>query len=208
MPPSKNRTIDGQLMRLCSGPSHDEPTWLPATEKYFYKRKSGHMAGYLDHKCRLCRVWKPGIPLDEGGWVAIEHVGPFFLEGVRRVGLSEFARRVGITRVNMRYIINGKRRFVYKRTAKRAMLELVSMRRKGEVRHRHSIRHGSAVRGREEKVPSKRQDFYHPTGDDDLEARRRSTANMSPEKRKEVARKDAIRPHRRRKGARSRKATS
>lgn len=52
------------------------------------------------------------------------------------------------------------------------MLELISMRLTGEVRHKDSILHGAAMRGREEKTPKRSGDFYHPTGDEDLERRR------------------------------------
>lgn len=52
------------------------------------------------------------------------------------------------------------------------MLEVISMRRKGEAWHRDSIRRGAKMRGEEVKLPVRRNDYYHMTGDNDNENRR------------------------------------
>lgn len=59
-------------------------------------------------------------------------------------------------------------------TARRAILALAEVRANGTVRHKDSIHHGAALRGRTEKVPITRQDFYRSQGDNDNELRRKS----------------------------------
>lgn len=72
---------------------------------------------------------------------------PFYIEGVHRVGMMEFSRRAGISPTAIRKVIKGKGvRFVQKRKLRSVMLEVISMRRKNEVRHRDSISHGTSVR--------------------------------------------------------------
>jgi len=109
--------------------------------------------------------------------VPVAKVRPYFIEGVSRVGFIEFCRRTGLadrTVTNaLRGLANGRPYSVQKRIVRKVMLEVISMRRKNEVRHRDSIRHGAKQRGREEKVPSARRDFYRPQGDDENEARKR-----------------------------------
>lgn len=73
---------------------------------------------------------------------------------------------------NVRKIVTGKRQFVRKLNAKKAMLEIVSIRRKGEIRHRKSILRGAAIRGEKERVVKARVDLYKPHGDIDSEQKR------------------------------------
>jgi len=67
---------------------------------------------------------------------------------------------------------------VQKRTVRKCMLEVISMRRKGEVRHRDSIRAGAKLRGRNEKEVKTRKDLYQVEGDAERERgiRRRAAA--------------------------------
>lgn len=166
------KEIKGELHKLCTGPGHDEPTWLPATEKYFHVRHSEYRDGQFVSRCRLCVNWEklksPGI----SGYVSLDIAHPFFLEAVNRVGHEEVARRIGMNPDNLRKILQKQRTYVQKRNLRKLMLELISMRRKGEVRHRDSIRHGSAKRGRSEKAPKNRIDFYSQASDEEAAYRR------------------------------------
>jgi len=99
---------------------------------------------------------------------------PFFREGVNRVGLHEFCRRTGIATGTIEAMFNGSTKFVQKRTLRKCMLEIISMRRKGEVRHRDSIIYGAAKRGEVEKIPRDSKDFYRPHGSRDTEYKRKS----------------------------------
>jgi hypothetical protein len=172
--PTRFAIIKGQRHKLCSGPAHDEPTWLPATDKYYYRHGPNHStaAGRLFSQCRLCNNWKKVRSPGEAGWVPLDAALPFFTEAVRRVGLMETARRMDVSSTTVSLIVRRKRRYVQKRTLRKLMLELISMRRKNEVWHRDSIKHGSHLRGHKIKQPVDRKDFYHPHGDDDNERRR------------------------------------
>lgn len=177
----------GVLYKRCSGPAHDEPTWLPAERKYFYLTKRGT----LYNRCRLCCAYVHAEIPEDSGFIPIGKVAVYFKEAVWRVGMMETCRRINFTDTQMRRVINGKSQYVRKQTFKRLMLELISMRRKGEVRHRDSIKNGTAMRGKVEKVPTTRQDYNKPTGDNDLAARRNyRRVNFENERKTERARKD------------------
>ena len=160
-------------MRLCTGPGHDEPIWLPATEKYFHQHKSGQRKGKMASRCRLCQNWNKLQSPGESGWIAASKVRSFFIEGVHRVGMMEFCRRAKINPGAVRKIIDGSTQHVQKRTTRKAMLEVISMRRKGEVRHRNSIRVGAHLRGWEEKEIKSWRDYYKPNGDTEMQRGRR-----------------------------------
>lgn len=163
------------MHKRCTGPAHEEPVWLPATEKYFYMQKTGKYKGKLTYKCRLCANWKKlKSPGSIQGLVPLQKVKPYFIEGVNRVGISEFARRTGLSVNGINNILNSEsQRRVQKLVARKAMLEVISMRRKGEVRHRASIAHGAHLRGRQEREIQTQRDYYRSHGDGETETRRR-----------------------------------
>lgn len=190
-----NVSEDGK-QRLCTGPAHDIPTWLPNTEKYFYLRNKA--TGMLSSRCRLCMNWsRLKTPGSTTGYVDVVKVRPFFIEAVNRVGMVEVARRAGVTTETVRRVYTGSGDRIQKAKVRAVLLELISMRRKGEVRHRDSISYGATVRkpytqkahrrkhrsgkmleipakvktvGKEKKVVETR-DLYHPHGDIDNEKR-------------------------------------
>jgi len=149
---SPTKKINGELHKLCTGPAHDQPTWLPATEKYFYMGKSGTRAGKLTPRCRLCVNWNKLKSPGEQGWVPVSKVKDYFSEGVARVGMMEFARRTGLSETTLRDVILERSQRVQKRTVRKVMLEVISIRRKGEIRHRDDIRYGAELRGRPPKA--------------------------------------------------------
>jgi len=165
------KMIAGELHKLCTGPAHDEPTWLPATEKYFYKGKTGSRAGKLTPRCRLCVNWRKLKSPGESGTVPVEAVKEYFAEGVSRVGMMEFCRRTGLTQTTMRDVILGRSQRVQKRTVRKVMLEVISIRRKGEIRHRDDIRSGNDLRGK----PPKRVKLVRDLSEEE-QARRVKTA--------------------------------
>jgi len=66
----------------------------------------------------------------------------------------------------------GETKNIQKATMIRLITVLRDARAKEEVRHKDSIRHGAAKRGRQERVPTKRKDFNIWHGDSDNEAKR------------------------------------
>ena len=200
------RIVNGERERLCSGPSHHEPTWLPDTDKFFYTRKSGKYAGYRVSRCRLCSANRAGLDLDESGYVPAFKIKPFLIEGRNRVGTMEFCRRAKIGQKTMYDILHNNQRRVTRAVAKRIMLEVVSIRRKNEVRHRDSIFAGSTVRGWKEKPVTSPDDLYEPKSpeelqelkDADAKRQRDKRAGETPEQRADRLRRDAERKKRKR----------
>ncbi len=146
----RNRGADGQFvasdngktgLKLCTGPAHDEPTWLPATDKYFHRLKKGERAGRLVARCRLCVNWsKIKNPGSNHGWVPLADAWPIINEAVNRIGLHELAKRTGLSKDGLRQIVMKKNRYVQKRTLRLVTLELISAKRKGEQPHPHAKR--------------------------------------------------------------------
>ena len=140
------KQIHGRWYKLCTGPAHDEPEYLPATDKYFYSRKSGVREGEFVARCRLCINWnKLKFPGPHNGLVPASAVAPFFREAVNRIGALELSRRTGLSPTTIRRGLQGGERRLQKAVVRRMMLELTSIQRKGE----HSINEHS--RWRQEK---------------------------------------------------------
>jgi hypothetical protein len=147
------RTINEQVHYLCTGPAHDEPTWLPATERFFYRDRSLRAYGF-SYRCRLCANWSrlKGPSRGVSGLVSADSARPFTVELVNRIGMMEASRRTGLAPDVLRRVINtGRRRKVEKLTLRKIMLTLIDVREHGEVRHPASIAHGAAARGKTER---------------------------------------------------------
>jgi hypothetical protein len=163
------KVIDGKKHKLCNGPLHKDEGEYLTLDRYFILKK-GKRAGKPISRCKACtRIEKFGTT--ERGLVEISRVWWIFLELTNRLGKAEVCRRLGIS-YNFYYRVN-KCIYIrmYKVTAIRAIYLLREVRANNEVRHRDSIRHGSHMRGRVEKVPTERRDYYRPTGDHELQTR-------------------------------------
>jgi len=127
--------INGQWHRLCPGASHDQPTFLPENDKYFLRYKSGPRKGRFIAQCRLCRAWaqtQTNGSLDEHGFVPVAQAAPIFLEAANRIGIMELSRRTGIVYEAISRVIRRRQKYVRRSTVKKVLLELVSIKRKGE----------------------------------------------------------------------------
>jgi len=130
------RVPNGEWYKLCTGPAHEEPEYLPATEKYFHFHKSGDKKGRPVARCRLCINWnKVGSPGSYHGLVPIHIARRFFLEAVNCIGATELARRAGISRGTVYKVTTRMEGSIQKRILRQVMLELTSIQRNGE----HSI---------------------------------------------------------------------
>jgi hypothetical protein len=174
--PRGTRLIEGVEHKICSGPSHDVPTWLPADDKYFYRHKSGSREGKLTSRCRLCTNWYKLSSPGESGYVRIMDVQKFVRELVGRIGKAETARRSQISPQTLWRIMNcdDHTQMIVKRTVRKLMLQVISARRKGEVYHKKDIRGGINNRKRLKPLRpiTSQRDLYYPHGDNDNEARR------------------------------------
>lgn len=127
------KLVDVGWHKLCTGPAHEEPEYLPATSKYFYTHKSGPMKGELVSRCRLCSNWtKLKSPGSHHGYVEVEKVHQFYTEAVNRIGAAELNRRTGLSLGHLRAVVNKDQKYVKKAQLRRLMLELTSIKRKNE----------------------------------------------------------------------------
>lgn len=129
------RKFDGRWYKVCRGPAHEFPEYLLATEKYFHVYKTGPRKGSLKSRCRLCSHWetvKPETRGSERGIVTVESVHLYFVEAANRAGITELSRRTGLTKNTLGNVLNRKQPFVRRMTVRLVMLELISMKRKGE----------------------------------------------------------------------------
>lgn len=122
--------VAGTWHKLCSGPAHEEPEWLPATQKYYYLRKTGRFSS----QCRLCHVWtKVKNPGSHHGYIDIRIARPYYEEAVNRIGMTELSERTGLSLHHIQIVFNKRnKKFVRKLSLRKVMLELVSIHRKNE----------------------------------------------------------------------------
>lgn len=132
--------IDGVWNKLCSGSAHEQPEWLPATEKYYYVRRTGKLTSW----CRLCYAWdkvKSAKPGSHHGYVDIRIARPYYNEAVNRIGMTELSIRTGLSLYQIRQVfVSSTRKYVQKNSLRKVMLELISIHRKNEYSTDERIR--------------------------------------------------------------------
>jgi hypothetical protein len=173
--PYRYRKANGEFQKLCTGKLHGKDgEWMPLRSFWIYK--SGSRIGKPMSQCIACERIKRGRK--GSGIVPVKKVYFAFMEIERRIGRTEACRRLGVS-ANLWYRLeSGVYENMYFQTAQKAFRLLKELRESNEVRHRDSIRHGAAARGREEKIPKKPKDFYRPHGDADSEERRKDRAKQ------------------------------
>lgn len=173
--PSRNRReanfklIDGVLHKKCHGPLHDSWVWLPFSA--FWIRESGLPRG----SCIACENVRRG----HEQMVEVARIEFAVQELVRRLGKRETERRVGVSKSYITFLLEGKFKRVKRTTARRIISALNEVRQNDEVRHKDSIRYGAHLRGRAEKIPKHKSEFYRPTGDNDNAFRRQQRRERS-----------------------------
>lgn len=135
------KLVDGIWHKKCTGPAHEEPEFLPATDKYWHTHKSGKMKGKFVPRCRLCINWdKLKNPGSHHGLVEVEKVFPLYNEAVNRIGIYELAQRAGVSRGHIEHVVYRETKHVVKAKVRKVLLELTSMKRKGEFSQSKSLR--------------------------------------------------------------------
>lgn len=165
---ARMKFIGGRWLRQCQGVLHPEGIWLEV-DKFHHFKKHGRITVRMT--CKQCddKVGKfnPFVPFNTKHKAWLESI-------VNRIGIMETCRRLDIHDKTLR---TWRGRTPPKRIRRQHMLALVTQMRTlrvtGEVRHRDSIIRGAYLRGDKEKVPTRRQQFYRPHGDQDTEVRRR-----------------------------------
>ena len=138
--------VDRILFKRCTGPAHEEPEYLPATEKYFHFHRKGKYAGQPLPRCRLCVNWnKIQSPGSHQGYVSIRVAQQFFVEATNRIGAWELAQRTGLSPTTIRKVLTTTEGNIRKTVLRKVMLELTSIQRKRE----YSISNGAKWRARQ-----------------------------------------------------------
>lgn len=171
------KLIEGEQHKLCNGPLHGEGgAWMPL--RSFWTLKKGKRAGKPLSRCIACERAYRGR-LVNSGLVPVSRVYFIFRELEARIGRAESCRRLGMS-PNL-WLRLDKRVYerMEKQTVVRAMLLLQELRDKNVVRHRDSIRHGSAARGRVEKEVKRWGDLNKPNGDNEAQYRRKRRRQLT-----------------------------
>lgn len=159
------RRVNGRVEKLCRGPSHSEPVYLPISKF----RSDGKGRTY--YRCRACETYASGgeplVPMSDA-------YRAFLTSIINRIGKMETSRRLGISQQALWQLGRGKRKKMRRSTARSIVTLYAELKASGEVRHKDSIHHGAAMRGHKEKVPTKRKHLYRKDGDIDTERKRAS----------------------------------
>jgi hypothetical protein len=143
------KTIKGIEHKLCTGPLHREGKFVPVSK--FHARRNYRHRG----QCIACNdVSKGSEPL-----VPYLEIRFAVEELCFRLGQQETARRLHTRPPKVWAWRKGRAKFVKRSTARRIISLLAQVRANNEARHRRSIKHGAAMRGRAERVPYGIYDF-------------------------------------------------
>jgi hypothetical protein len=124
--------------KLCNGPSHAEPTWLPVDADHWWFHRSGKQAGKPFSHCKACDGW-PRMKHKESphGLVPKTLLLPYLRELIERCGSKrEVTVRYGIARSVQIKALYGSSTTVQKRTFQRVLVAL-RMQRKIDRRNGH-----------------------------------------------------------------------
>lgn len=165
---------DDLKMKVCNCPIHQGKA-IPLDQ--FWKFKTGKRVGKPLSRCIAGEKLQSGYDPGRSGFVLYSRVRFIFRELESRIGRAETCRRAEIS-PNFwwrHHNENGLLKpYVRKETAIRAMTLLVELRANNVTRHKKSIRHGAAARGRKERIPmySRPTDFNGRSNDQEAEYRR------------------------------------
>jgi len=131
--------------KLCTGPSHPRPVYLPVTSEHWHFHKSGEYAGKPLARCKACTNWSK-LQKKEGPHGLVTLTLPQLLlvrELVdRHGGTIPAAHAVGMSPTKLRAIITAAESVrVQKRTIQRLLAALVE-------RRKHDRENGASKRYR------------------------------------------------------------
>lgn len=125
-----------QQTKLCRGPSHPEPVYLPATTEFFRYRSEGR---WLRSLCRQCENYaKAKEPTVSNGLIHASKVRWIFQGLVANLGTVGASNACNITPTMLRRIVNGDTKQTRRGTARKAIKALRALRQ--EARAEATIR--------------------------------------------------------------------
>jgi len=151
---------DGKSFKICTGPTHHEPTLLPVEE--FHVRRSKGREGELISRCKTCvnfrKLKNPGT---NHGWIPIDkQIFEHVQEMVNRVGIVHASRLSEINENTLRSILNEETERIQKRTYARILSTIRLQRENGMLYHKKDIRAGIE---RKQKNGVKLRKVYRPS---------------------------------------------
>lgn len=167
------KNVKNKKYKLCKGPLHPDGKFV-ALDEYWIQQSGGkYRIGKPRSWCKSCEMFHRSPNYEENQLVDYKHYKLFLINVVNRLGQAEAARRLEISYslFYQVYVVESHTK-ITKKFAKKIVYLLAELVRSGEVRHKKSIKHGSYLRGRKERVPLKAKDFYHGGSDRDNEQRR------------------------------------
>jgi hypothetical protein len=123
--------------KLCTGPSHPEPTWLPLDPEHWHFHRSGRKQGLALARCRDCANWdklqKKGGP---HGYAVVNRplLHQLLNELIQRCGsIREVYRRYGISESTIDKLLRSDHERVQKRTIQKILAALYEQRKRDRV---------------------------------------------------------------------------
>jgi hypothetical protein len=112
--------------RLCTGPSHRSPVYLPVTDEHWHFHKSGPYEGKTLSRCKDCQGWTRRTHPEEGmGFIPAEGLVPIIQELVSRCEtIKAAAAYAGVARNTLHNILGGRQTSIQKRKARAIILAL------------------------------------------------------------------------------------
>ena len=166
--PPGPKTIRGNTKK-CNCELHNGE-FIPLDKFWVFKK--GKRKGLPMSRCKEGLMLQQGRNPGTSGYVPLSRFKFVFRELESRIGRVETCRRAGISINFWHRMDRGITRNVQKATVIRLISVLREAREADEVRHKDSIRHGAAARGRQERVPTTRKDFNISHGDSDNDAKK------------------------------------
>lgn len=138
--------------KLCTGPSHEQPTRLPLDEEHFYFHRSGVHAGEPTARCRVCHNWRKLVGKNgPHGYVIVnDELRAYAKELIERCGSWYGPRQYGLRPETLVAIAAGTHKRVQRRTALR-LLTALSEQRKIDRRNGASPRFVEARRAQADR---------------------------------------------------------
>lgn len=139
--------------KLCTGPSHEQPTRLPLDEQHFYFHRTGPNAGEPTSRCRVCHNWrKLGGKDGPHGYVLVsDELRTYTRELIERCGPWYGPRQHGLRPETLAAIVAGTHKRVQAKTALR-ILTALGEQRKTDRRNGASPRFVAAKRAQVDRA--------------------------------------------------------
>jgi hypothetical protein len=149
--------------KLCTGPSHRSPVFLPATEDYWHFHKSGPYEGKPLSRCKDCQGWTRRTHPEEGmGFIPAEGLVPIIQELVSRCdSIKAAAECAGVARNTLHNILGGRQISIQKRKARAIILALHERRKLDRKNGGTSVRFRTEISAsavRQDRIEKRREE--------------------------------------------------